>query len=167
MRLAEIGVSSIDTGGTGGTSWSRIEGLRAGSTQSQRLGEIFRDWGIPTAHTIKLLRQFVPQCSITATGGIRDGLMAAKAIALGATLAGIGLPLFRAALIAENGPSETLEQFINEFKTAMICSGARDIKSLRHKLISSESFNKTHEAYANGYSKAFNEKNATTARWNS
>ena len=51
LRLRDLGVAGLDVGGVGGTSFAAVEGLRAeaqGSTGSQRLGEVLRDWGIPT-----------------------------------------------------------------------------------------------------------------------
>jgi|GEM_PF-387355 len=150
-RLVELGVAALDTGGSGGTSWSGIEGMRAGSPSGQRLGEMFRDWGLPTAHCIRLLRNALPQTDISATGGIRDGHMIAKAVGLGATMAGIGLPLFRSALLAEDAPKDLLDTFLRELKTAMICSGSRTIRELRARTFTSEAFDRTTAMLANAY----------------
>jgi isopentenyl-diphosphate delta-isomerase len=50
--LEEAGVAGIDVAGVGGTSWAAVEYHRAKRLKDefrQRLGETFRDWGIPTA----------------------------------------------------------------------------------------------------------------------
>src|SRR5262245_47212792 len=92
-RVASAGVRHVDVGGAGGTSWVGVEALR-GSDETRALGERFWDWGIPTAAS-------VAQCSglplaVIATGGIGDGLAAARAMALGAVAAGIARPFLRA-----------------------------------------------------------------------
>ena len=121
--LAEVGVSCFDVGGSGGTSWAAIEGLRARDPMIQRRGEIFRNWGIPTAKALGNLRKSLPNTTLIATGGIRDGLTVLKALHLGANMAGIGLPLMRAALEAEDQPSRLLGSIIHELKIAKMCSG--------------------------------------------
>ncbi len=50
--LAGAGVRALDVGGLGGTTFAAVEGLRAaerGDEGGARLGETFREWGIPTA----------------------------------------------------------------------------------------------------------------------
>jgi isopentenyl-diphosphate delta-isomerase len=123
QKLWANGIRYFDIGGAGGTSWAHIEGLRASEPMIQRRGAIFRDWGIPTAKALAALRHLLPQANLIATGGIRDGLMARKAIFAGANLAGIGLPLLRAALESEDGPKRLLESMITEYKIAYFCSG--------------------------------------------
>ncbi len=81
-----------------------IEGLRSEDcARGRRAGEVFRDWGRPTAEALKDVRQACPELPLIATGGIRTGLDIAKAVALGANLAGVGLPLFRAARAKRGG----------------------------------------------------------------
>src|SRR5579885_3585978 len=79
--------------GAGGTSWVRVEGLRA-PRAARALAEVFADWGIPTAAALLGLRG--TGLELIASGGIRTGLDVAKAIALGARAAGVALPVFRA-----------------------------------------------------------------------
>lgn len=95
-RLLEIGVKAIDVSGLGGTSFVRVEALRS-EGQARALGELFSGWGIPTAAcTLAVGRLARGRALVIASGGIRDGLGAAKALALGASLAGTALPVFRA-----------------------------------------------------------------------
>jgi isopentenyl-diphosphate delta-isomerase len=133
-RLLAAGVAAIDVGGSGGTSWSFIEGARAESPITKAVAMTFRDWGIPTGCAVAALKAAHPRATLIATGGIRDGLMAAKAIALGATMAGIGLPLFRAALQSDDAPLAVLETMAQGLKTAMLASGAPTLADLATRL---------------------------------
>jgi isopentenyl-diphosphate delta-isomerase len=122
-RLAEVGVSCFDVGGSGGTSWALIEGLRSIDPIIRRRGEVFRNWGIPTAKAVRDLRLALPKSSIIATGGVRDGLTVLKALHVGANMAGIGLPLMRAAIEGADQSSKLLGAIIDEIKIAKMCSG--------------------------------------------
>ena len=139
-RLHEAGVAALDCGGKGGTSWSFIEGERTSAAVTRAVAATFRDWGIPTAVAVALLRRDLPQIPLVATGGIRDGLDVAKAVALGADLCGIGLPLLRAALHSEDAVHEALQVFAQGLKTAMLCSGARTLHDLPRRLHQSRAF---------------------------
>lgn len=131
QRLVESGISGLDVGGAGGTSFARIEGQRAAMREDrkgERLGETFGAWGIPTAASILEVRDAgVP---IVATGGLRNGLHAAKAISLGATAAGLGSPLLKAAMAGPETAMHELEIFINELRLAAQLSGATDMRTL-------------------------------------
>jgi isopentenyl-diphosphate delta-isomerase len=95
-ELFEGGVRAVDVSGSGGTSWTRVEQLRAKAPDARELGELFSDWGIPTAACVAAAREAAPEIQIVASGGIRSGLDAARALALGADLAGLALPIVRA-----------------------------------------------------------------------
>lgn len=134
-ELEHSGVKAIDLGGKGGTSWAYIEGLRSSSEVVNRLGKTFRDWGIPTSVNLSCIRDRQNNdTEIIASGGIRDGLMAAKALALGAHMVGIGLPLFRAALQNDEAPRILLEQMIKELKITMFGSGCSIVGELKGSL---------------------------------
>ena len=139
-RLLEAGVAAVDCGGKGGTSWSFIEGERTDARITRSVAATFRDWGIPTAVALAILRRGLPRLPLVATGGIRDGLEVAKAVALGADLCGIGLPLLRAALASEDAVHEVLQTLAQGLKTAMICSGARTLDDLPGRLHQSRAF---------------------------
>ena len=133
--IAATGAAAIDVGGAGGTSFARIEGTRArqqGDMRGARLGETFGDWGIPTASAIIEARGAgVP---LIATGGVRTGLDAAKAIALGATVVGLGRPALLAALESEEALRKELAAFIDELRLATSLVGASDPGTLqRHR----------------------------------
>jgi isopentenyl-diphosphate delta-isomerase len=133
-RLRDAGVNHIDVGGRGGTAWGYIEGLRSGSKVTKELAATFRDWGIPTAYAVRAIAKDLPDVSLVATGGIRDGMTIAKALALGATMTGIGLPFLRAALESEEACFEFAESLKRGLETTMILTGSRDLASLRNKL---------------------------------
>ncbi len=129
--LADQGVAAIDVSGAGGTSWSRIEALRSEDPQRRALGLGFAEWGIPTAQSLVLCRAELPGMPLIASGGIRDGIVAAKALALGADLVGLALPLLAAADDSSEAVQEVLLRFARELRLAMFLVGARDLKELR------------------------------------
>jgi len=90
-RLAAVGVTIIDVAGAGGTSWAGVEILRR--TDADAVDHLW-DVGIPTATCITECAPHVP--TVIASGGIGTGTEAAKAIALGAALAGTARPALEA-----------------------------------------------------------------------
>jgi isopentenyl-diphosphate delta-isomerase len=139
-QLASIGVAAIDVSGAGGTSWSAVEHYRAESPLRRRLSATFIDWGIPTALSLQMAQAGAPDMPLIASGGLQTGLDAAKAIALGADLAGFAGPLLRAAVAGEAVLAEVLEALAEELRLAMFCTGARTVTDLaRTQLISARS----------------------------
>ncbi len=132
LRLRRLGVKAIDVGGVGGTSFAAIEGLRAherGDALRMSLGERFRDWGLPTA--VAIVGASAARLPVVATGGVRSGLDAAKALALGATIVGVGRPLLQAALKGEGACVEWLAAFELELRTAIFLAGIKRASDLR------------------------------------
>jgi isopentenyl-diphosphate Delta-isomerase len=130
--LVGAGAAALDVGGSGGTSFARVEGMRAADRDDDRgvrLGRVFGDWGVPTPLSVlEVRRSGVP---IIATGGVRSGLDTAKALALGADLVGIARP---ALLAAREGLDEllaTLELFLEELRVAMVLTGSATVHQLR------------------------------------
>ncbi|MGL5079258.1 MAG: alpha-hydroxy-acid oxidizing protein, partial [Waterburya sp.] len=75
-----------------------------------------------------------------ASGGLRDGLEMAKAIALGADLAGLAFPFLQAASASESALDELIELLIAELKTVLFCTGNGNLNELKrssslHKII--------------------------------
>jgi isopentenyl-diphosphate Delta-isomerase len=129
-RLRALGVKHVDVSGAGGTSWVAVEMHRADG-QSRRLAETFREWGIPTAASVAWTAS-VGFETVIATGGITSGLDVAKAIALGATCAGIARPILRALLSGGRAAAEQmLDSVEGELRAAMFLVGARDLQSLK------------------------------------
>ncbi len=129
-RLFENGVAALDVGGQGGTSWSWVEGLRSADDETRQLARAFRNWGIPTAYNTAVLREALPHCPLLATGGVRDGLTAAKALALGADMVGLGLPLLKAALVSDVEAIKVMDGFIRGLKVTMLSTGNRKLATL-------------------------------------
>jgi isopentenyl-diphosphate delta-isomerase len=129
-RLASCGVAAIDVAGAGGTSWAAVEGNRAGGGQGHALGEIFRDWGIPTARCLADVRQACPGLPLIASGGIRHGLDAAKAIRLGATLVGQAASLLGPAMAGTEAVIAHVEGFAEALRIACLATGSRDLAAL-------------------------------------
>jgi len=129
--LYEAGVRTVDVSGAGGTSWVRVEALR-GNDQSRALGELFDAWGIPTAASLAMLRG--TGLDLIASGGLRNGLEMAKAIALGAHVCGAALPLFRAYRRGGTDAAAALvEELINGLRAAMLLTGSRTLADLRRQ----------------------------------
>ncbi|SFJ54248.1 type 2 isopentenyl-diphosphate Delta-isomerase [Thermoflavimicrobium dichotomicum] len=131
-QLISIGVSFIDVAGAGGTSWSQVEKYRTSHPLLKQAAESFSDWGIPTAECMMDVKRRVPYALLIASGGLSSGIDAAKAIALGARLAGYGRSLLKSAV------EPTPEHIINhltlielELKIAMFGIGVSDIQGLQ------------------------------------
>jgi isopentenyl-diphosphate delta-isomerase len=129
-RLVDRGIRAIDVAGASGTSWARIEGKRAGDPVTADLGELFGDWGIPTAEALVAARRSVPEVPLVASGGVRHAVEAAVAIALGANLVGIARPFLEAAVTSSEAVVERIETFARGLRIAMFVAGAPTIESL-------------------------------------
>lgn len=129
--LKTTGVQGIEISGHGGTSWGWIEAQRHPNTRLQRLGQTFAQWGTPTPLALQECRQAWPDGFIIASGGVRSGLDAAIAIALGADAVSIAQPLLKPALESTQAVIDELETWIMEFKIAMFCCGAQTIDDLK------------------------------------
>jgi isopentenyl-diphosphate delta-isomerase len=130
-RLANAGISAIDVAGAGGTSWSQVEMYRADTEARRHVAATFRDWGIPTAASIRMVRRVAPHLPIIASGGLRHGLEIAKTIALGAQLAGMAGPFLKAAVVSTEAVLETIQVTASELRTSMFSIGASSIEDLR------------------------------------
>lgn len=123
QRIRALGVQWVDTSGSGGTSWVAVEVHRAQGDQ-RALGDTFWDWGIPTAGSVAQLSGL--GLGICATGGMKDGLMIAKALALGARCGGIARPFLQAQ--ARGGREEVkrvAQRIIGEIRVACLLTGSR------------------------------------------
>jgi len=128
IALEEAGTAAIDIAGSGGTSWAAVETYRS---QDPSMGDLFWDWGIPTAASTVEVSESV-EIPIISSGGIRTGLDAAKALALGANAIGIALPLLKEAYQGHEAVVLKLKKFMEELKVAMFLVGASDISQLQN-----------------------------------
>lgn len=131
QKLIDAGIAAIDVAGAGGTSWAKVESERAETAMQRRLGLTFADWGIPTAECITNVRQVAPNIPLIASGGLRHGLEVAKAIALGADLAGLAMPFLRAAADSESTLHALAEVLIAEITTVLFCTGSANLQQLK------------------------------------
>lgn len=125
--LAGVGVRILDTAGTGGTSWARIEAARSGELD---LGELFAGWGIPTPLSVQEVRK-VEGVTVIASGGLRNGLDLAKALALGADLGGMAYPFLEAATESPERVADKVRRIVRELKICMFCLGVKTVAELR------------------------------------
>jgi isopentenyl-diphosphate delta-isomerase len=137
-KVAGIGLGAVDVSGLGGTHWGRIEGARAEETDSRVMAaasRTFANWGEPTADSVLAAREAFAQVAkrpeIWASGGIRSGLDAAKAIALGAERVGFAKPALEAALKGREELESWMKVTEYELKIALFCTGSRSVGALR------------------------------------
>jgi isopentenyl-diphosphate delta-isomerase len=130
-QLAAAGVAAIDVAGAGGSSWSRVEMHRSDSGLRRDAAEVFADWGIPTADSLQMALSGAPGLPVVASGGIRDGLQIAKAMAMGAAACGVAGPLLRAATESVEAVRELINGLVMQLRVAMFGAGAGDIGALR------------------------------------
>jgi isopentenyl-diphosphate delta-isomerase len=133
LLLKEAGVSAIDVGGVGGTSWVVVDSIRSGKDATD-----FREWGIPTAASI--LEAKHAGLPIIATGGIRSGSDIARAVMLGADVCGIALPFLR---VYRRGGKAGVERYIDKLREELRmnmfltgCKNVAELKAAKHVLTS-------------------------------
>ncbi len=129
--LANAGVSALDVAGAGGTSWSQVEQYRAPTRLHARVAAAFADWGLTTLESLLLVKEAAPQLPAIASGGLRNGIDVAKAIALGASLAGLAQPFLAAAVESAEATIEIATELVTVLRIAMFAAGAADISQLR------------------------------------
>jgi isopentenyl-diphosphate delta-isomerase len=130
QKLIEAGVQAIDVAGAGGTSWAKVESARARTELQRSLGKTFADWGIPTAECITTLRAVQPTIPLIASGGLKNGLDAAKTLALGANLAGLARPFLQAACDSPERLQYQVELLLAELTTVLFCTGVAKVVDL-------------------------------------
>lgn len=129
-QLIDCGVSALDVAGAGGTSWTQVEANRIDAERARRIALDFREWGIPTAQSLVEVRSANKRIPVFASGGIRNGIEAAKCIALGANLCGMAGRLLRAATESTEMVVAEIEELERELRIAMFATGCKDISSL-------------------------------------
>ena len=129
--LANAGVAALDVAGAGGTSFSEVEYHRASTPLQGRIAAAFADWGLTTVESLLLVRQAAPNIPTIASGGLRDGIDVAKAIALGASLAGLARPFLRTAVESAEASIEKVNELSTVLRIAMFAAGAADISQLQ------------------------------------
>ena len=131
-QLIEAGVAAIDVAGAGGTSWAKVESQRAKDNRQRHLGQVFADWGLPTAECITTIRSMNSTIPLIASGGLKNGLELAKSIALGADLGGLARPFLVAAIESEAAVDELVKFLIAELEIVLFCTGNPNLSALKN-----------------------------------
>jgi len=133
-RLSKTKIVGIDVGGASGTSFAAIEHFRSRmrfDRLHERGGKTFWDWGIPTPKCILETGDATDwKLPIIATGGIRNGLDAAKALALGASCAGVAQTFLKPATKSKHSTLFEVEAIVKELRTAMFLVGIDKISKM-------------------------------------
>ncbi len=132
IKLEMARVSAINVAGAGGTSWAGVEKLRADMVKDRRkarLGEMFWDWGIPTAASLIEAKRAV-KVPLIASGGLRNGLEVAKCIALGASMAAMAYPFLKAAAQSREALFGFADSVLEELKSTMFLTGSANVRAL-------------------------------------
>lgn len=144
-RLNETGIYAVDLAGKGGTHWGRVEGYRSRPDELMyQVAQTFENWGFSTLQSMLNARQAQVAYQVWASGGVRNGLEAAKLIALGAAKVGLAKPFLEAIIhegqiLQPHQADEKLEQLLikleTELKISMFCTGSRSIQDLQAKKV--------------------------------
>lgn len=126
-KCEKIGVKAIDISGKGGTNFAKIENIR-----NEKLMDYMNDWGQSSVCSL-LEAQDVSKMDIVASGGVRNMLDVAKALALGAKAVGISGTLLH--LVQTVGVSETIkivDSFKEQLKRIMVLLNVKSIEDFKH-----------------------------------
>lgn len=133
-RLNDLGVAAVDVSGLGGTHWGRIEGQRAVDEPLRHKASLtFRNWGIDTVQSVLNACSLKPSFEVWGSGGVRDGLDAAKLFALGATTVSFAKPMLEAALLGTEHVLAAMASIEYELKVALFCTGSHVLSDLKEK----------------------------------
>ncbi|WP_263263404.1 type 2 isopentenyl-diphosphate Delta-isomerase [Pseudomonas sp. RIT-PI-S] len=138
VRLAAAGVAALDVAGLGGTHWAAVEAERATNAAEREVAAAFSEWGIPTAQALREVRQRLPQMPLIASGGIRNGIDMAKAIALGADMVGQAAAVLRSATESPEAVIAHFEVALRQLRIACFCTGSANLAQLRHATLVQE-----------------------------
>lgn len=135
-KLNEAGVAAVDISGLGGTHWGRIEGKRSGSLTPQHIAApAFANWGVTTLRSLLNAEEVQPSYEVWASGGIRSGIDAAKALALGASCIGLAKPILQSALVGDEELINKMTALEYELKVSLFCTGCQNIADLKTKKV--------------------------------
>lgn len=125
-RLREAGVRILDVGGTGGTNFAAIENARRA-----RPVPFLNEWGCTTGVALLECADAFGGSGLIASGGIRNGLEAVKALALGASAVGVAGAVLRAYMEAGTaGVAAAVEALHKETALIMTALGTANIQAL-------------------------------------
>jgi len=134
-RLIDAGANGVDCAGAGGTSWSKVESLCASRAETARLGEVFGEWGIRTADSIRNVRAVSKEVPLIATGGIRNGLDALKALYLGADIASMARPFLLTGIKSDQAVNDLIQTCMQELRLGLFGLGLSSLDQLKRKFL--------------------------------
>lgn len=143
-ELVQAGVKGFDVAGLGGTNFVAVEAFRNSDPLIRRLSVDLAAIGVPTAVAIAGMRQWLRELEgpdtghlyIIGSGGIRTPVDIAKALALGADLAGAAAPMLKAAKRGGKWLTAQINYFRYGLKCIMLLTGSRTVPDLRGKVYS-------------------------------
>jgi len=131
-RLTGLGLKVIDVSGLGGTHWGKLEGKRFDKTDYRfGIGETFASWGVSTLESLLYGRSKTRDYDLWASGGMRTGLDAAKALALGAQMVGFANPILKALNEGEDVLDHIMTKLEYELKVCLFCTGSQNLEELK------------------------------------
>ncbi|WP_428063611.1 type 2 isopentenyl-diphosphate Delta-isomerase [Brevundimonas sp.] len=130
-RLIDMGAAAVDVAGAGGTNWALVEGERVSDPFDQAHAAVFADWGAPTAQALVDVRRACPEAVIIGSGGVRDGVDAAKAIRLGADVVGQAAGVLAAAATSTEAVVAHFQQMVRQLRTVCFCTDSANLAALR------------------------------------
>ncbi len=133
-RLAALPIAGVESAGVGGTSWARVEALRADAPTSRDTGLALGGFGVPTADSIIACREAFPDRTVIGSGGLRTAVDMATAIALGADVAAAALPFLEAAQGGVDDVVALIDHLIHTLRVIHFVCGARTPRELRGRL---------------------------------
>jgi isopentenyl-diphosphate delta-isomerase len=107
---------------------------RAPDEFTRKLAATFVGWGIPTAESILNVKHVLPEMTIFASGGLKDGLDIAKCIALGASLGGMAGKFLKAAAVSTEKTVEMMKLTKKQIEVTMQMVSAISLAHLIGKL---------------------------------
>lgn len=135
-KIEGVKLAAIDVSGLGGTHWGRIEGFRAGeASKQQKAAEVFANWGVSTVDSVSNALSFHKNTEVWGSGGVRNGLDAAKLFALGANRVGMAKPLLKVAMKSTDEVVNWMENFEYQVKVALFCTGSKNLQEIKGKFV--------------------------------
>jgi isopentenyl-diphosphate delta-isomerase len=138
-QLQDVGVYAVDVAGAGSVSWSDIESKRCNDIVVKNAAEAFIDWGNSTVECLRAVAEVRKKMKIIAGGGVKTGVDVAKSVALGADICANASDFLKKIIRSRSDCENYAESITLELKTAMFCTGCRNIKELKKaKLLKKE-----------------------------
>lgn len=104
---------------------------RAKDELHRQVAATFAAWGIPTVESLLMTCRGAPELLAIASGGVRDGIQMAKAIALGATACGVAGPFLHAASKSIAAVADLITVLVTQLRIAMFAAGAANVPTLK------------------------------------